>query len=309
MANFKKGSPEAKAYMAKLRAAKGKTKPVSKVGYKSDRIQVLTRATPLIKKYMDKGYTRKEAVNSANLDAAHIIQSNMYKMSGTKTKAKKETSMHKDSKSHNVNIKVMSGTKKISGVYENEVPTGKKMYAKINEYAYIYAGNSGSNKLGQYLKDNKNKWIEIDTNFLFDDQYNTTSGYRIYDTMISAIKNDARIGVKQFEESNDCCFLKWNGIKPTPRPLPKDLPKNIAKIDPQFKDEYQIGTYRLNIINQHYCLRNARQNIKFLFFEGAYFLTTGIGYRYRSNLSGSYPISYAIPADVKKKVLQIMNTL
>ena len=57
---YKKGSPEAKAFMAKLRSAKGKTKKV--------------------------GATKKVMP------------------------AKKASSMHKDTKSHNVNISVVSGT-------------------------------------------------------------------------------------------------------------------------------------------------------------------------------------------------------
>ena len=209
------------------------------------------------------------------------------------------TKTHTDRKSHNVNIKVGS-------VYKNNVPTGKKMYALINEFAYIYASE---NKLRQYLIENTNKYVEIDTNYLFDDQYNTVDGFRIYDTMISAIKNDARIGIKQFENSAECCFLKWNGIKPYPRPLPKDIPTNIAKVNPQFKNEYMIGTYSLRVLNQHYALTNSRQSIKFLFHNGDYFLTTGIGYRMRINLSGGYPVSYPIPTDVKNKLFKIMNSI
>jgi len=154
MATFKKGSAAAKAYMAKLRAARGKTKPVAvakakakakkttkkigslkligsfqtvytkapadvkriidkiddyadyrvltsaqkalskkgyfidydlngsiinfkkiptgKVGYKSDRTNILKTATRYIKNYKDKGYNRKESVRNANLDAAHL---------------------------------------------------------------------------------------------------------------------------------------------------------------------------------------------------------------------------------------------
>jgi hypothetical protein len=221
----------------------------------------------------------------------------------------KGVSNHKDTKSHNVNIRVMSGSKKskyVGSVYENKIPTGKKMYVLINEFAYIYANNG---KLREYLKNNTNNWIEIDTNFLFDDQYNTIDGFRIYDTMISSIKNDARVGNKQFETSDECCFLKWNGIKPYPRVIPEDLPSNLAKKSTQFKNEFLIGTYTLKIINQHYCLQNSRQTIKFLFYMGDYYLTTGIGYRKRLNLTTGYPVQYKIPSDVKLKLYKIMNSI
>jgi hypothetical protein len=64
-----------------------------KIGYKSDRIAQLIKTTPIIRKYKEKGYSRKDAIKNAMLDAGF--------MSGTKT--------HKDTKSHNVNIRVMSG--------------------------------------------------------------------------------------------------------------------------------------------------------------------------------------------------------
>ena len=83
MPTLKKGSAAAKAFVAKLRAAKGKSKPkakkvvakktaTKKVGYKSDRTQILTKATPYIKKYIDKGYSRTDAVKNANLDASNL---------------------------------------------------------------------------------------------------------------------------------------------------------------------------------------------------------------------------------------------
>jgi hypothetical protein len=64
-----------------------------KIGYKSDRIAQLIKTTPIIRKYKEKGYSRKDAIKNAMLDAGF--------MSGTKT--------HKDTKSHNVRISVVSG--------------------------------------------------------------------------------------------------------------------------------------------------------------------------------------------------------
>jgi hypothetical protein len=120
MPKFKKGSAAAKAYMAKLRAARGKKNtPGKKVGYRADRTTILTRATPLIKKYQEKGYTRPEAIKAANLDVAQKMKSTLF---GTK----KPNSTHKDTKSHNVNIRVMSGTKKTK-----KYSIGKVNYTKL----------------------------------------------------------------------------------------------------------------------------------------------------------------------------------
>lgn len=145
---------------------KFKKLPATKVGYRADRTTILTRATPYIKKYLDKGYTRKEAIKAANLDAAHVMNSfagtsklseeklieiasdYAYVTSGNEDRAinnlldpdytktllpkykaaikafekkyktkvrisgiKKRSNLHKDTKSHNVNIKVVSGYK------------------------------------------------------------------------------------------------------------------------------------------------------------------------------------------------------
>ena len=78
-------------------AGVGKKKATKKsVGYKEDRIWQLKKATPYIRKYKAKGYSRKDAIKQANIDSTF--------MSGTKT--------HKDTKSHNVRISVMSGINK-----------------------------------------------------------------------------------------------------------------------------------------------------------------------------------------------------
>lgn len=82
-----------------------KVRTAKKVGYKPDRLKILKVSSKLIKKYMDQGYNRKEAVEMANNEASYIIQSGK-NVSGTKTTP---VSTHKDTKSHNVNIRVVSG--------------------------------------------------------------------------------------------------------------------------------------------------------------------------------------------------------
>lgn len=260
MAKLKKGSAAAKAFMAKIRAARGKTKKVVKAKAKTKKVGAVKKATPV----------------------------------------KKASSMHKDTKSHNVNISVVSGTKLSSS----------KMYARIDELAYIYAGNINSGSIRKYLQDNANKYVEIDTSFLFANQYNTIDGYRIYDTMINAIKNDARIGKKEFEDNLECCFLIWKGIKPLPLPLPDSIDKIAKRIDMWKNPTYKIGSYEFeSMFLKHYKLQNARQRIKFLYWNKTYFVTSGIGYKAKKTLSLGYPISYPIPDLVKTKLNQILNSL
>lgn len=207
---LKKGSAAAKAYMAKIRAAKGKKTPAKKVGavktpiqykgytinfirgnyraeaygnpqfsetslakvkkqidsylnpkkvgYKSDRTNILRTATQYIKSYKDKGYSRKEAIKNANLDAAFSIQGTNKKTAKKvgstlklhkkemrlgitpKTKSKTSNGYHKDTKSHNVNIRVISGvetlinTEKTKKYIQRMQDTIERIQQKYNDY-------------------------------------------------------------------------------------------------------------------------------------------------------------------------------
>jgi len=192
-----------------------------------------------------------------------------------KSAPKRSVSLHKDTKSHNVNIRVMSGL-------------GSKMMARISPVGYVYASSSyGKSGLREFLKENVGKFIEIDTSYLFNNQYNTTNGYRIYDTMIDAIKNDARIKGKGYgpnKEVEDIAFLDWAGIKPTILPVP-------AK---------KFGTYEFETYPSlnYYRLRNARQTINFIYYNGKYYISNGIGYKVKSKVASTY-IGDKVPEKVK----------
>jgi hypothetical protein len=157
---------------------------------------------------------------------------------------------------------------KIAGSNNNLDP--KKMYVRISPIAYVYAGMSNSAMpLKEYLKNNVGKYIEVETDFLFNDQYNTATGYRIYDTMIDRIVHYKRIGIKKFEQDETCAFLHWKGIKP--------IPKQVEK--------KQFGTYSIeaNILGE-YRVWNLRNTYRFLFFQGFFYVSSGIGYRKTSTL-------------------------
>lgn len=137
MANFKKGSAAAKAFMAKLRAARGKTKVVkakakTKVGMDAteNNIKVTSNVknrTFTIKKngitYRTGKFSKPEfeelEYNTQN-DWANFLrtQDNYSKVKTGAVKkvmpAKKASSMHKDTKSHNVNIRVVSGIDEVN---------------------------------------------------------------------------------------------------------------------------------------------------------------------------------------------------
>jgi len=132
---LKKGSAAAKAFMAKIRAAKGKTKKAkvgalkkkapSKIGFEDKPVQFIDYKDRLI---MFEPHYKKYYANDIEfktLAAAKKYIDKISKISGIKKKkatpkkkaAKKKSSVrnygsHKDTKSHNVNIRVMSGNLK-----------------------------------------------------------------------------------------------------------------------------------------------------------------------------------------------------
>jgi hypothetical protein len=205
-------------------------------------------------------------------------------------------------------------TTKIGMVIENQSAGSRKMMVKLSDLAYIYVSNiipkgSTSNQFRKWCQDNAGKFVEVSTNFLFDNQYNAIAGYRIYDTQITAIKNDARVGKSEFKNNPECAFILWNGTKPPVIPF-NDTTDAIAKVDTQWKNRtYVIGTYRLSVLNnEHYVLENGRQRIKFLVHNGDYYITNGIGYKQSKSISGR-AVYYPVPDLVKKKVDKIFKVL
>ena len=75
-----------------IKKAKKTAKKV--IGYKKDRLAILKKTTPLIKKYMkNNNYSRKDAIKNANIDAGFLSGS------------------HTDKNSHNVKLAIYSGVK------------------------------------------------------------------------------------------------------------------------------------------------------------------------------------------------------
>jgi len=113
-----------------------------KIGYKEDRTAILKRSTEYIKKYKKKGYSRKDAVKNANLDAAFAVNG------VKKAPLKKVTSSHKDTKSHNVNIRVVSGIVKAK-------PSVIILSKKIQKLTDLNLHNESVLALAKFLKEKK----------------------------------------------------------------------------------------------------------------------------------------------------------
>jgi hypothetical protein len=147
----------------------------------------------------------------------------------------------------------------------------------------------------QWVKDNQGKWVDIDTDYIFDNKYNTIDGKRIYDTWVDKIENDIREGVTECKycgkytngkictktekckeygiktySSKNVFFLKF--------PNGKDKIKKVDFYDhlknPRFSSCYSV--------NQNYYRISRRNTIEFILVGTEIYITNNIGYTHIS---------------------------
>jgi len=284
----KKNIARFKAVQAEAKKLKAKNKSLS-------HIQAVKQAWVILyskdKKAAPKKKTAKKKIGQYDLFGEKTIAKKkiVKKKAAVKKAAVKKAAPKK--------LKYVGVKKTASGASRYEYKLGSidgKMMVRISPIAYVYASNyitKSTMGLREYLKNNVGKYIEIDTNYLFNNQYNTVSGYRIYDTMIDLIKNDHREKGKGYGVNNeveDIAFLDWGGVKPNILP-------NIP--------EKKFGSYYFESypeLNYHR-LRNARQTINFIYSNGKYYISNGIGYKVANKLRSTY-LSNSLPADISTKV-------
>lgn len=122
---------QASAIYASKHKGKSPIGKKKKVGYSKQRLDVVYRATPFIKKYKEKGFTKAEALKNANLDAAFMgsPKKKAAKKAVKKAPARSYGSHHKDTKSHNVNIRVVSGIGDIKKDLQKKIENALKLAA------------------------------------------------------------------------------------------------------------------------------------------------------------------------------------
>jgi len=128
------------------------------------------------------------------------------------------------------------------------------MKALITEN-YIRATTS---EFRAWSKENKGKIVDIDTAHIFNNQYNTKDGFRIYDTHIKEISEDVRTDKNVF-------FVK--------HPKGKDKIKECSFEDHR-KNERFLSCYS---VNGNYYRISRRSSIEFI-LVGSEVYTVGIGY-------------------------------
>jgi len=144
---FKKGSKEAKAFMAKLRAAKGSAKKVgviNKLQLKQNEQAVLIESDPtknydVYALYVNGEYDKKiksakggfKKATTKKVGSTLKLTPKETRLGATDKDFKKQSkSYHKDTKSHNVNIRVVSG---INGIIINDIKSKYDILTKWNK--------------------------------------------------------------------------------------------------------------------------------------------------------------------------------
>ena len=111
----------------------------------------------------------------------------------------------------------------------------------------------------QWVDDNKGKFVEIDTEHVFDNQYNTIGGFRIFDTYIDKIVDDVRTDKTIF-------FVKHPNGKDT-----------IKKLD--FQDHLKNKRFSsCYSVNGNYYRISRRSSIEFILVGELIYISNSIGY-------------------------------
>jgi hypothetical protein len=176
------------------------------------------------------------------------------------------------------------------------------MKALIRKTASDY-GNSNNSKpesLHNYLLANRGKWVTIDTKHLFNDQFNTVDGFRIFDNHIQAIKDDARATVGKCKYCGSLtehalpCLKHAECINYGVNDLNKNFftknpsgPDDIIKINIYSKNNKDF--YSFYSVNDLYYRISRRNNIHFVLVNNVPYIVNGINYKHylKANLTAN----------------------
>lgn len=188
------------------------------------------------------------------------------------------------------------------------------MQIKISDIGYVYA----SNETREYFKRMAGKWVTVETDYLFNNQYNTAT-HRVMDSQVSAVRNDARHnrgvckycgaqlttgqictahkeckehGIEWFTPANTFFLKHPNGL------LQPDK-ESLSIHD----DRLKLGTYYLENYPSlgYYRLHNCRKTINFKFDGKQYWVANGIGYTAKNVLP--------VPVEVQSQLTNAIATL
>lgn len=145
------------------------------------------------------------------------------------------------------------------------------MQVKVSDNANCFGNSKAEQALHTFLVANRGKWLEVETEHLFDNQYNV-EGFRLYDTHITEIEGDLR---------KESTFKTWGGVKPTNFFEQLEGYKNEV----QFKNNYCLRGFRDSYLrmNSGY---NSKPTLDFIVDDiGVLWECNGMGYKKLSKKS------------------------
>lgn len=146
------------------------------------------------------------------------------------------------------------------------------MQVKICDRSYFC---SNFNKdFENFFKVNRNKWVDVDTECLFDNQYNV-QGFRIFDTQILEIKDDIRV-------NTGYVFDLWQGVKPELKTFDhlvneSTFNNDLVEFKKYFPDGFTLTVYKS--LGYYRFTNHCRTNINFLYKNGVFYIDNKVGYK------------------------------
>jgi hypothetical protein len=155
-------------------------------------------------------------------------------------------------------------------------------------------GNKNNRKpesLHNYLLANQGKWVTIDTQHLFNDQFNTVDGFRIFDNHIQMIQDDERATIGKCKYCGNLtehalpCLKHAECVQYGVEDLNDNFfahnpagPDEVIKINIYAKNTKDFwGLYSVNDLYYRICRRN---NIEFILVGGVPYIVNGINYKH-----------------------------
>ena len=215
----------------------------------------------------------------------------------------------------------------------------KIMQVKIKKNAYVFVSNYGVGQ-GDYrdqLKKLEGKWLDVETEHLFNDQYNIKApSIRVYDSMIEAVRNDARPGLGKCKycgamiKAGKVC-TKYTAEKPSKigdHPATTCAEYGIEWFTPEntyfikypqgvkcYPDQFlsiapfniKIGSYYLESFPSldYFQLYNCRHTINFKYDGKKFYIHNGIGFKEVDAL----PIIKEVNNELRRKLYALNEKL
>lgn len=193
------------------------------------------------------------------------------------------------------------------------------MFVRIKLNAYVWSSHMNDQaNFRKYLQENEGKLIQVETDYLFNNQYNTPE-FRLLDSHISEVVNDARIGKGKckycgtmLNEGQICLNygqcpeygIEWFTPENTFfMKYPKGLPSPKKELLSVHDNNIKIGTYYLESFPELDYLQfyNCRQTINFK-FDGKYFyIHNSIGWNQHKHLP--------VPTKVEAKLIKTLSSI